>query len=424
MAASAEQNEIIELTDLIEKGPDLPKNSPKTPEPLPLPDEAPATAAPAPDDLLLLPVQDHEPVPSPAPAVEDVPPARDWEAQLDASAAVIGDTGLHLAALAAQTGTESPLLPESLERISSLEESCRQLDRRLSALEGQAGNGHSDATLLMETVERLTHLEEQVQALPATADTASGSMAGAPDSVLLMESMERLSALEGERQEMLQRLDSLESQTGGSHSDGTLLMETVERLTHLEEQVQALQDAPAASGEVPATADSERVARLEEERRMLAQRVEALEHQLGDLMTDFDKYVERRPPPLGGSRILHEEIRAPDGGPGLSGLFPCAHGLFRPRSCGGIDLPSAPLAHMLTDGLLQAAAPQPGIKKKGGAAFRSVTRPGVFPLWVRPFPSGRVFHFVCHEARYGQRQQGSPSGRQGADRQIHQRPPF
>ena len=40
MAASAEQNEIIELTDLIEKGPDLPKNSPKTPEPLPLPDEA------------------------------------------------------------------------------------------------------------------------------------------------------------------------------------------------------------------------------------------------------------------------------------------------------------------------------------------------------------------------------------------------
>ena len=101
----------------------------------------------------------------------------------------------------------------------------------------------------METVERLTHLEEQVQALPATEDTASGSMAGAPDSVLLMESMERLSALEGERQEMLQRLDSLESQTGGSHSDGTLLMETVERLTHLEEQVQALQDAPAASGE-------------------------------------------------------------------------------------------------------------------------------------------------------------------------------
>ena len=37
MAASAEHNEIIELTDLIEKGPDLPKNSPKTPEPLPCP---------------------------------------------------------------------------------------------------------------------------------------------------------------------------------------------------------------------------------------------------------------------------------------------------------------------------------------------------------------------------------------------------
>ena len=92
MAASAEQNEIIELTDLIEKGPDLPKNSPKTPEPLPLPDEAPATAAPAPDDLLLLPVQDHEPVPSPAPAVEDVPPARDWEAQLDASQSRAGGT--------------------------------------------------------------------------------------------------------------------------------------------------------------------------------------------------------------------------------------------------------------------------------------------------------------------------------------------
>ena len=311
MAASAEQNEIIELTDLIEKGPDLPKNSPKTPEPLPLPDEAPVQAAPASDDLLLLPVQDHGPEPSPAPAAGDVPPARDWETQLDASAAVIGDTGLHLAALAAQTGTESPLLPESLERISSLEESCRQLDRRLSALEGQAGNGHSDATLLMETVERLTHLEEQVQALPATEDTASGSMAGAPDSVLLMESMERLSALEGERQEMLQRLDSLESQTGGSHSDGTLLMETVERLTHLEEQVQALlrqQDAPAAPEEAPAAADSEHMARLEEERQVLAQRVEALEHQLGDLMTDFDKYVEKAAA-AAAARILHEEIR-------------------------------------------------------------------------------------------------------------------
>ena len=46
MAASAEQNEIIELTDLIEKGPDLPKNSLKTPEPLPLPDEAPPAACP------------------------------------------------------------------------------------------------------------------------------------------------------------------------------------------------------------------------------------------------------------------------------------------------------------------------------------------------------------------------------------------
>ena len=310
MAASAEHNEIIELTDLIEKGPDLPKNSPKTPEPLPLPDEAPATAAPAPDDLLLLPVQDHEPVPSPAPAVEDVPPARDWEAQLDASAAVIGDTGLHLAALAAQTGTESPLLPESLERISSLEESCRQLDRRLTALESQTGNGHGDATLLMETVERLTHLEEQVQALPATEE-ASGSMAGAPDSVLLMESMERLSALEGERQEMLQRLDSLEGQTGGCHSDGTLLMEPVERLTHLEEQVQALlrqQDAPVAPEEAPAAADNEHMARLEEERQVLAQRVEALEHQLGDLMTDFDKYVEKAAA-AAAARILHEEIR-------------------------------------------------------------------------------------------------------------------
>ncbi len=78
-------------------------------------------------------------------------------------------------------------------------------------------------------------------------------------------------------------------------------METVERLTHLEEQVQALQDAPA-------TADSERVARLEEERRMLAQRVEALEHQLGDLMTDFDKYVEKAAA-AAAARILHEEIR-------------------------------------------------------------------------------------------------------------------
>lgn len=236
MAASAEQNEIIELTDLIEKGPDLPKNSPQTPEPLPLPDEAPAQAAPASDDLLLLPVQDHGPAPIPAPAAGDVPPARDWEAQLDASAAVIGDAGLHLAALAAQTGTKSPLLPESLERISSLEESCRQLDRRLTALE---------------------------------------------------------------------------SQTGGRHSDDTLLMETVERLTQLEEQVQALlrqQDAPAAPEETPAAADNEHMARLEEERQVLAQRVEALEHQLGDLMTDFDKYVEKAAA-AAAARILHEEIR-------------------------------------------------------------------------------------------------------------------
>ena len=168
MAVSAEQNEIIELTDLIAKGPDLPKNSPQTPDPLPLPDEAPAQAAPASDDLLLLPDQDHGPAPSPAPAAGDEPPARDWEARLDASAAVIGDTGLHLAALARQSGAESPLLPEGLERLGSLEESCRQLDRRLRALEDQAGNGHSDATLLMETVERLTHLEEQVQRSEST----------------------------------------------------------------------------------------------------------------------------------------------------------------------------------------------------------------------------------------------------------------
>lgn len=274
MAVSAEQNEIIELTDLIEKGPDLPKNSPQTPEPLPLPDEAPATAAPASDDLLLLSAPDHGPAPSPAPAAGDVPPARDWEARLDASAAVIGDTGLHLAALARQTGAEAPLLPESLERISSLEESCRQLDRRLSALEAQAGDVHSDATLLME-------------------------------------SMERLSALEGERQEMVQRLDSLEGRAGSSHSDGTLLMETVERLTHLEERVQALlrqQEAPAAPEEAPAAADSDHMARLEEERRMLEQRVGALEHQLGDLMTDFDKYVEKAAA-AAAARILHEEIR-------------------------------------------------------------------------------------------------------------------
>ncbi|WP_455552126.1 hypothetical protein [Desulfovibrio sp.] len=273
MAVSAEQNEIIELTDLIEKGPDLPKNSPKTPEPLPLPDEAPATAAPASDDLLLLSAPDHGPAPSPAPAAGDVPPARDWEARLDASAAVIGDTGLHLAALARQAGAEAPLLPEGLERISNLEESCRQLDRRLSALEAQAGDVHSDATLLMETVERLTHLEGQVQALPATEGPAPGSMAGAPDSVLLME--------------------------------------TVERLTHLEEQVQALlrqQEAPAAPEEAPAAADSDHMARLEEERRMLEQRVGALEHQLGDLMTDFDKYVEKAAA-AAAARILHEEIR-------------------------------------------------------------------------------------------------------------------
>ena len=90
-------------------------------------------------------------------------------------------------------------------------------------------------------------------------------------------------------------------------------METVERLTHLEEQVQALpatEDTASGSmaGEAPATADSERVARLEEERRMLAQRVEALEHQLGDLMTDFDKYVEKAAA-AAAARILHEEIR-------------------------------------------------------------------------------------------------------------------
>lgn len=274
MAVSAEQNEIIELTDLIAKGPDLPKNSPQTPDPLPLPDEAPAQAAPASDDLLLLPDQDHGPAPSPAPAAGDEPPARDWEARLDASAAVIGDTGLHLAALARQSGAESPLLPEGLERLGSLEESCRQLDRRLRALEDQAGNGHSDATLLMETVERL-------------------------------------SALEGERQEMLQRLDALEGRAGNGHSDGTLLMETVERLTHLEEQVQALlrrQEAPAAPEEAPAAADGRGMARPEEERQALARRVEALEHQLGDLMTDFDKYVEKAAA-AAAARILHEEIR-------------------------------------------------------------------------------------------------------------------
>ena len=212
------------------------RKRPRPAEKQPQNDEAPAQAAPASDDLLLLPVQDHGPEPSPTPAAGDVPPARDWEAQLDASAAVIGDTGLHLAALAAQTGTESPLLPESLERISSLEESCRQLDRRLTALESQTGNGHDDATLLMETVERLTHLEEQVQ---------------------------------------------------------TLLRQ---------------QDAPAAPEETPAAADNEHMARLEEERQVLAQRVEALEHQLGDLMTDFDKYVEKAAA-AAAARILHEEIR-------------------------------------------------------------------------------------------------------------------
>lgn len=216
MAVSAEQNEIIELTDLIAKGPDLPKNSPQTPDPLPLPDEAPAQAAPASDDLLLLPDQDHGPAPSPAPAAGDEPPARDWEARLDASAAVIGDTGLHLAALARQSGAESPLLPEGLE--------------------GRAGNGHSDGTLLMETVERLTHLEEQVQAL-------------------------------------LRR-----------------------------------QEAPAAPEEAPAAADGHGMARPEEERQALARRVEALEHQLGDLMTDFDKYVEKAAA-AAAARILHEEIR-------------------------------------------------------------------------------------------------------------------
>ena len=123
--------------------------------------------------------------------------------------------------------------------------------------------------------------------------------------------MERLSALEGERQEMLQRLDALEGRAGNGHSDGTLLMETVERLTHLEEQVQALlrrQEAPAAPEEAPAAADGHGMARPEEERQALARRVEALEHQLGDLMTDFDKYVEKAAA-AAAARILHEEIR-------------------------------------------------------------------------------------------------------------------
>ena len=88
-------------------------------------------------------------------------------------------------------------------------------------------------------------------------------------------------------------------------------METVERLTHLEEQVQALlrrQEAPAAPEEAPAAADGHGMARPEEERQALARRVEALEHQLGDLMTDFDKYVEKAAA-AAAARILHEEIR-------------------------------------------------------------------------------------------------------------------
>ena len=214
MAVSAEQNEIIELTDLIEKGPDLPKNSPKTPEPLPLPDESPATAAPASDDLLLLSAPNHGPAPSPAPAAGDVPPARDWEARLDASAAVIGDTGLHLAALARQAGAEAPLLPESLERISNLEESCRQLDRRLSALEAQAGDVHSDATLLMETVERLTHLEEQVQALLRQQEAPA-----APEEAPAAADSDHMARLEEERRMLEQRVGALEHQLGDLMTD-------------------------------------------------------------------------------------------------------------------------------------------------------------------------------------------------------------
>ena len=76
-------------------------------------------------------------------------------------------------------------------------------------------------------------------------------------------------------------------------------METAERLTRLEERLQALwarQEAPAAAA--PAAGDS----------TALEQRVAALEHQLGDLMTDFDKYVEKAAA-AAAARILHEEIR-------------------------------------------------------------------------------------------------------------------
>ena len=151
----------------------------------------------------------------------------------------------------------------------------------------------------METAERLTRLEEQLRARPDGATPPGGGMAGAPDSVLLMEGMERLAALEQGGQDMERRLNALEERLPAGHGGETLLMETAERLTRLEERLQALwarQEAPAAAA--PAAGDS----------TALEQRVAALEHQLGDLMTDFDKYVEKAAA-AAAARILHEEIR-------------------------------------------------------------------------------------------------------------------
>lgn len=322
MAASADPTEIIELTDLIEKGPNLPESVAAAPETASRPsgkgagEDADDGAAPRSGEDTLLPAGGSADADSDAPADRDARP-RDWETRLEASAATLGDAGLRLAALAQQvertgtSGAEGTLPQESLARLDRLEAGQQALEQRLQALEQRSGSERSDGILLMETVERLTHLEGQLQALHAGNEGGSGD--AAPDSVLLMESMERLAGLEEGQQELAQRLQALEEQAGHSRNDAALLMETAERLTHLEEQVQALlADRENGSGAAPAVpqpaADAEGMARLAEADRALAQRLDGQEQRLADLLTDFDKYVEKAAA-AAAARVLHEEIR-------------------------------------------------------------------------------------------------------------------
>lgn len=328
MAASADPTEIIELTDLIEKGPNLPESVAAAPETASRPSDVGKDAGEGAADGAdprsaadtLLPAGGPDGADGDAPADRDVRP-RDWETQLEASAATLGDAGLRLSALAQQVapggtpGAEGALPREGLERLQRLEAGQQALEQRLRALEQRSGDGRSDGILLMETVERLTHLEEQLQGLDAGHEDGSGDAApdSGPDSVLLMANMERLAGLEEGQQELAQRLQALEEQAGHSHNDAALLMETAERLTHLEEQVQALladrEKGDAAAPAVPQpAADAEGMARLDEADRALAQRLDAQEQQLADLLTDFDKYVEKAAA-AAAARVLHEEIR-------------------------------------------------------------------------------------------------------------------